>query len=214
MPFKGKPVQRAVKRILDLVVSLVAGVMLLPVFALIALLVRLDSDGPIFFVSDRVGRGGRIFRLFKFRSMVAGAHDMLKDLAHLNEGGRYMIKIPNDPRITRIGGVLRKYSLDEIPQLWNVIRGDMSLVGPRPQAPNEVALYTIEQRKRLDVPAGITGLWQVTARTTPSFEVWVAKDIEYIQNWSLWLDLRIMIKTIKVVALGMTYSPKAHASKT
>jgi len=194
-------------------VSLVAGVMLLPVFALIALLIRLDSDGPIFFVSDRVGRGGQIFRLFKFRSMVAGAHDMLKDLAHLNEGGRYMIKIPNDPRITRIGGVLRKYSLDELPQLWNVIRGDMSLVGPRPQAPNEVALYTIEQRKRLDVPAGITGLWQVTARTTPSFEVWVAKDIEYIENWSLWLDLRIMIKTIKVVALGMTYSARAHASK-
>lgn len=213
MPFEGKPVQRAVKRILDLVVSLVAGVMLLPVFALIALLIRLDSDGPIFFVSDRVGRGGRIFRLFKFRSMVAGAHDMLKDLAHLNEGGRYMIKIPNDPRITRLGGVLRKYSLDELPQLWNVIRGDMSLVGPRPQAPNEVALYTIEQRKRLDVPAGITGLWQVTARTTPSFEVWVAKDIEYIENWSLWLDLRIMIKTIKVVALGMTYSARAHASK-
>ncbi|MGA2606333.1 MAG: sugar transferase [Terriglobia bacterium] len=213
MPFEGKPVQRAVKRILDLVVSLVAGVMLLPVFALIALLIRLDSDGPIFFVSDRVGRGGQIFRLFKFRSMVAGAHDMLKDLAHLNEGGRYMIKIPNDPRITRIGGVLRKYSLDELPQLWNVIRGDMSLVGPRPQAPNEVALYTIEQRKRLDVPAGITGLWQVTARTTPSFEVWVAKDIEYIENWSLWLDLRIMIKTIKVVALGMTYSARAHASK-
>jgi lipopolysaccharide/colanic/teichoic acid biosynthesis glycosyltransferase len=213
MPFEGKPVQRGVKRILDLVVSLVAGVMLLPVFVLIALLIRLDSDGPIFFVSDRVGRGGRIFRMLKFRSMVAGAHDMLKDLAHLNQGGQYMIKIPDDPRITWIGGVLRKYSLDEMPQLWNVIRGDMSLVGPRPQAPNEVALYTIEQRKRLEVPAGITGLWQVTARTTPSFEVWVAKDIEYIENWSLWLDLRIMIKTIKVVALGMTYSPKAHASK-
>ena len=213
MPFEGKPVQRALKRILDLVVSLVAGVMLLPVFALVALLIRLDSAGPIFFVADRVGQGGRIFRMFKFRSMVAGAQDMLKDLAHLNEGGQYMIKIPDDPRITWVGGILRKYSLDEIPQLLNVIRGDMSLVGPRPQAPNEVALYTIEQRKRLDVPAGITGLWQVTARTTPNFEVWVAKDIEYIENWSLWLDLRIMIKTIKVVALGMTYSAKAHASK-
>jgi lipopolysaccharide/colanic/teichoic acid biosynthesis glycosyltransferase len=213
MPFEGKPVQRALKRILDLVVSLVAGVMLLPVFALVALLIRLDSAGPIFFVADRVGQGGRIFRMFKFRSMVAGAQDMLKDLAHLNEGGQYMIKIPDDPRITWVGGILRKYSLDEIPQLLNVIRGDMSLVGPRPQAPNEVALYTIEQRKRLDVPAGITGLWQVTARTTPNFEVWVAKDIEYIENWSLWLDLRIMIKTIKVVALGMTSSVQARASK-
>jgi lipopolysaccharide/colanic/teichoic acid biosynthesis glycosyltransferase len=208
MPFEGKPVQRAVKRIIDLVVSLVAGVVLLPVFVLIALLIRLDSDGPIFFVSDRVGRRGRIFRLFKFRSMVAGADDMLKDLADLNQGGQYMIKIPDDPRATRTGRVLRKYSLDELPQLWNVVRGDMSLVGPRPQAPNEVALYTMEQRRRLDVPAGITGLWQVTARTNPNFEVWVAKDIEYIEHWSLWLDLKIMIKTLKVAAVGMSYSAK------
>jgi len=213
MPFEEKPVQRALKRILDLVVSLVAGVMLLPVFVLIGLLIRLDSDGPILFASDRVGGGGRIFRMFKFRSMVAGAHAMLKDLAHLNQGGEYMIKIPDDPRITRIGGVLRKYSLDELPQLWNVVRGDMSLVGPRPQAPNEVALYTVEQKKRLDVPAGMTGLWQVTARTNPNFDVWVAKDIEYIENWSLWLDLRIIVKTIKMVALGMTFTPKVHPSE-
>jgi lipopolysaccharide/colanic/teichoic acid biosynthesis glycosyltransferase len=125
----------------------------------------------------------------------------------LNEGGKFMIKIPNDPRVTRVGKVLRKYSLDEIPQLWNVIRGDMSLVGPRPQAPNEVALYDERQRLRLSVPAGITGLWQVTARNDPCFDVWVAKDLEYIDNWSLRLDLAIMMKTLSVVLAGKDAAP-------
>lgn len=119
-----------------------------------------------------------------------------------------MVKIPNDPRVTRVGRILRKYSLDEIPQLWNVIRGDMSLVGPRPQAPNEVALYDDRERRRLSVPAGITGWWQVTARNDPRFDVWVAKDLEYIDRWSIGLDIRILMKTVVVVLAGKDAAPR------
>ncbi|MGH9395295.1 MAG: sugar transferase, partial [Terriglobia bacterium] len=132
----------------------------------------------------------------------------LKDLAHLNQGGKLMVKIPNDPRVTRVGRFLRKYSLDEIPQLWNVIRGDMSLVGPRPQAPDEVALYDDRQRRRLSVPAGITGWWQVTARHDPHFEVWVTKDLEYIDHWSVSLDVKILLRTVIVVLAGKDAAPR------
>jgi lipopolysaccharide/colanic/teichoic acid biosynthesis glycosyltransferase len=203
--------QRSLKRLIDLSFGTVAAVLSLPVCMAVAVAIKIESAGPIIFAADRIGEGGRAFKLYKFRSMIADAHSKLDDLAHLNEGGKFMIKIPNDPRVTRVGRVLRKYSLDEIPQLWNVIRGDMSLVGPRPQAPNEVALYDDHQRRRLSVPAGITGLWQVTARNDPRFEVWVAKDLEYIDKWSVRLDLAIMMKTLLVVLGGKDAAPPVYS---
>ncbi|MDE3179218.1 MAG: sugar transferase [Acidobacteriota bacterium] len=199
--------QRALKRFLDLGLSAAASIAALPVCLLIAVVIKLDSAGPVIFAADRVGLNGRRFKLYKFRSMVVDADAKLRELAHLNQGGARMVKIPNDPRVTRAGKFLRKYSLDEIPQLWNVLRGDMSLVGPRPQAPGEVELYDDHQRRRLSVPAGITGWWQVTARSDPRFEVWVAKDLEYIDHWSLGLDIRILIKTVFVVLAGKDASP-------
>jgi lipopolysaccharide/colanic/teichoic acid biosynthesis glycosyltransferase len=141
--------------------------------------------------------------------MYADAEKRLKDLAHLNQGGPFLIRIPNDPRVTRLGAILRKYSLDELPQIWNVIKGDMSLVGPRPQAPNEVAHYSAEHRRRLSVVPGVTGWWQVTARSDPRFQTMVAKDLEYIDNWSLWLDLKILLKTVGVVLFGKGASPES-----
>lgn len=193
-----------------MVIAVPLGIVLLPVCAAIALLIKLDSEGPVIYSAGRVGERGRVFSLYKFRSMVNGASHMLRDLAHLNAGGNRMIKIPNDPRVTRLGRILRKYSLDEIPQFWNVIKGDLSLVGPRPQSPSEVALYDQRQRRRLSAPQGLTGLWQVTARHSPDFEVWVAKDLEYIDNWSLWLDFKIIFKTVGIVLLGRDASPKAR----
>lgn len=204
-----KSAQRALKRAIDIIVGAGACLIAIPLSVVIAALIKLDSKGPVIFAADRVGEGGRVFRLYKFRSMVPDAHEQLDQLTHLNQGGKYMIKIADDPRVTRVGGFLRKYSLDEIPQLWNVLRGDMSLVGPRPQSPGEVALYDDYQRRRLSVPAGITGWWQVTARDDPRFEVWAEKDLEYIDNWSIGLDLTIIFRTIGVILKGRDGAPKA-----
>lgn len=203
-----KPVQLALKRLMDVIGAALAGLISLPICAAVAVLIKLDSAGPVIYSAERVGKNGSVFTLYKFRSMVADAHARLDQLAHLNEGGQHMIKIADDPRVTRVGHFLRKYSLDEIPQLWNVLRGDMSLVGPRPQAPCEVALYNDYQRRRLSVPAGITGWWQVTARHDPRFEVWVEKDLEYIDSWSFGFDLVIIMKTIGVVLKGRDGAPK------
>lgn len=208
----GKPIQRILKRVADVAGAALAGLISLPLCAAVAALIKLDSAGPVIFSAERVGKNGAVFTLYKFRSMVADAHARLGELAHLNEGGEHMIKIADDPRVTRVGRFLRKYSLDEIPQLWNVLRGDMSLVGPRPQAPSEVALYDDYQRRRLSVPAGITGWWQVTARHDPRFEVWVEKDLEYIDSWSFGFDLMIMLKTIGVVFKGRDGSPRKEAA--
>ena len=210
-PALKRPFQRFLKRAMDLVLAVGAGLISLPLCVFIAVLIKLDSEGPVIFATGRVGEGGKLFKLYKFRSMVADAHQRLSDLAHVNQGGKFMVKIVNDPRITRVGALLRRYSLDEIPQLWNVIRGDMSLVGPRPQAPNEVALYDDYQRRRLSVPAGITGWWQVTSRHDPRFDVWVAKDLEYIDNWSITFDLTIMLRTIWVILTGKDAAPKRTA---
>lgn len=198
----GKSLQRRLKRMGDVLLSLAIGVVILPLVPIICWLIRLESDGPAIFRARRVGFEGREFTLYKFRSMYSDAEQRLKSLTHLNEGGPYLIRIPNDPRVTRVGRVLRKYSIDELPQVWNVLKGDMSLVGPRPQAPNEVALYTAVQRQRLEVVPGVTGLWQVTARNDPRFETMVSKDLEYINTWSLWSDLTIILKTVGVVFLG------------
>src|SRR2546428_4191301 len=170
--------QRRLKRLLDIGWAAVVLTAMAPAMALMAIAVHLDSPGPVLFVQRRVGLGGREFRMFKFRSMCADAEQRLAGLAHLNVGGDPLVRIPGDPRVTRFGSFLRRTSLDELPQLLNVLKGDMSLVGPRPQSPTEVALYSSRQRARLSVPPGMTGLWQVCARDNPRFEEWIRLDPE------------------------------------
>jgi lipopolysaccharide/colanic/teichoic acid biosynthesis glycosyltransferase len=170
-----------------------------PVLAVAAIAIRLDSEGPILFRPKRVGYRGRTFTMYKMRTMFVDAESRLAQLSDRNLGGSRLIRIPNDPRITRVGKFLRAASLDELPQFLNVIRGDMSLVGPRPQSPDEVALYSERERGRLAVPQGLTGLWQVTARQSPDFADWIRLDLVYVENWSLLLDLRILLKTPLVV---------------
>jgi exopolysaccharide biosynthesis polyprenyl glycosylphosphotransferase len=190
------------KRALDLIAAFCGLVVLSPVLLLLAILVKLDSRGPIFYVSQRVGKKGRIFSCYKFRTMVTDADKLKAKLQHLNERDGILFKISNDPRITRVGRYLRKYSLDELAQLWNVLKGDMSLVGPRPPLATEVKQYELEYLRRLEVAPGITGLWQVEARTSPSFDEYISLDLRYVENWSLGLDLRILMRTVAVVFAG------------
>lgn len=190
------------KRALDICVSSLLLLLLAPMLAVIALLVRLDSGGPIFYKARRIGRKGRVFYCYKFRTMVPDADARKHEVAHLNERDSVLFKVVNDPRITRVGKYLRKYSLDEIPQFWNVIRGDMSLVGPRPPMAAEVEQYDLSHLRRLDVLPGITGLWQVEARQDPSFDSYISLDTAYVENWSLWLDLKILVRTVSVVLGG------------
>ncbi|MGC1462550.1 MAG: sugar transferase [Terracidiphilus sp.] len=197
-----RPVSLFVKRAIDLVVASLASVALLPLFALIAILIKLQSPGPVFYLSKRVGHKGRVFTCIKFRTMVDNAAALQAQLAHMNERDKVAFKISNDPRVTSLGALLRKYSLDELPQLWNVIRGDMSLVGPRPPLDSEVAQYDTDHLRRLDAVPGITGLWQVEARQDPSFDKFVSLDSNYINHWSLQLDMRILLRTITAVVRG------------
>ncbi len=191
------------KRAIDVVGALVGLVVLAPLLALIVLAVKLTSRGPALFVQQRCGYGGRLFAFYKFRTMVEDAPDRRAELEHLNEMEGPIFKIRRDPRITWLGKILRKTSLDELPQLWNVLRGDMSLVGPRPPMPDEVARYNDRQAQRMSVMPGITGLWQVSGRSSlPSFERWLELDLEYARTWSLWLDVRILLKTFVVVVLA------------
>ncbi len=190
------------KRVMDVVLGSLVILVLSPVLLLIAILVRLDSPGPIFYKAERIGRKGRMFKCYKFRSMVPNADKLKKDLAHLNERNDVLFKITDDPRVTKFGGKLRKYSLDELPQLFNVLKGDMSLVGPRPPLASEVAKYDIAHLRRLDVLPGMTGLWQVEARQDPSFDSYISLDTAYVENWNLMLDLRILARTISVVISG------------
>jgi len=187
------------KRIFDIVFSLVALILLLPVFIVIAILIKIDSPGPIFFVQRRVGKGEKEFLFYKFRSMVHGADKMRDRLHHLNETQGPIFKIKRDPRTTKMGKFLRKSSMDELPQLLNVLKGEMSLVGPRPPLPEEVAKYTPHQLNRLTITPGITCLWQISGRSNISFYEWIELDIYYIQNRSFSLDLKILIRTIPVV---------------
>jgi exopolysaccharide biosynthesis polyprenyl glycosylphosphotransferase len=194
---------RGWKRAIDIVVSAGLLVVLSPLLVILAIGVRLISGGPAIFVHTRCGLHGRPFRFYKFRSMVADAEARKPALVHLNEVQGPAFKLARDPRITRFGRILRKYSLDELPQLWNVLIGDMSLVGPRPPTPGEVSGYTRRQKQRLTVVPGITGLWQVSGRNSiTSFDRWVELDLEYIERWSLWLDLRILARTVRVVLLA------------
>jgi len=192
----------AIKRSLDFVLALSSGLALLPLLLVIAVLIKSDSGGSVFYRAPRAGHKGRQFVCYKFRTMVPEADALKDELRERNERDGAFFKIGNDPRITRIGRILRRYSLDELPQLWNVLVGDMSLVGPRPHPPDDVSQYKIQDLQRLDFVPGITGLWQVTARHDPSFERSVALDVEYIKNWNLRLDLRILCKTVSAVLEG------------
>jgi len=190
------------KRVIDLSGAMVALAVLAPLAAVIALLIKFDSAGPVLYCARRAGRKGRLFRCFKFRTMVTNA-DQLKDrLRENNERSGPFFKMVEDPRVTWVGRYLRRYSLDELPQLWNVVKGEMSLVGPRPHPVDDVAGYQIEHLARLDVTPGITGLWQVKARRDPSFERGMALDREYIRTWSLASDIRILLMTFRAVVCG------------
>ena len=191
-----------VKRVFDVVVSSFSLIICSPVFAVLAAWIKLDSPGPIFYRSRRVGKKGCTFTCYKLRTMSANAEKMKDSLRHRNERQGPFFKISDDPRITRVGKFLRKYSLDELPQLWNVIKGDMSLVGPRPHPIDDFEQYTLDHLCRLDVKPGITGLWQVEARRDPSFERSMQLDLEYIEKWDLMLDLKIGFKTLHVVLKG------------
>lgn len=190
------------KRTLDTVLSALALLVLSPLMLIIAIAIGMGSSGPIFYRAQRIGRKGRRFICFKFRTMVEDADKMQEELEHMNERKSVLFKIVNDPRVTKVGRKLRKYSLDELPQFYNVLRGDMSLVGPRPPIASEVEQYDLSHLRRLDVLPGITGLWQVEARQDPSFDSYISLDTAYVENWSLWLDLKILARTVGVVLSG------------
>jgi len=194
--------EQAGKRVLDIFAILAASILLLPIFCVLAVIIKLDSSGPVFYLSRRYGRGGRIFNMYKFRSMVRDADKSLETMKDKNEVDGPIFKIKKDPRVTEIGKFLRKYSFDELPQLLNVLKGDMSLVGPRPLPISQVEREDIRQLKRLEVRPGITGLWQIRGRSDISFKRLVKWDIWYINNWSFWLDLNILFQTIPVVIKG------------
>jgi lipopolysaccharide/colanic/teichoic acid biosynthesis glycosyltransferase len=173
-----------------------------PLLLLIAVAIKLDSPGPVFYLSERIGKKGRAFRCIKFRTMVHDAEKQRDGMMHMNERNSVLFKISGDPRITRLGRLLRKYSLDELPQFLNVLRGEMSVVGPRPPIGSEVREYQLSHLRRLDVSPGITGLWQVQARRDPSFDSYISLDVTYINNWSVWLDIQIILRTIGVILAG------------
>lgn len=191
-----------VKRLMDIVMSIAGLAVLSPLFFVIAIVIKLEGSGPVFYSSPRCGRKGRIFSFYKFRSMVCDADKQKEHLGHKSEVQGPVFKIKDDPRVTSFGKFIRRYSLDELPQLFNVLKGDMSIVGPRPPIPEEVAKYDIWQMRRLDIRPGITCLWQVRGRSDLSFYKWVKWDLWYIDNWSLGLDIRILLWTIPAVLKG------------
>ena len=191
-----------IKRVLDVTLSTLVLLLVSPVMIGIALAVGFGSKGPIIYKAQRIGRKGRTFTCYKFRTMVVDADRLREDLAHLNEREGVLFKISDDPRVTKVGRLLRKYSLDELPQLFNVLMGSMSMVGPRPPMAAEVQQYDLAHLRRLDVLPGMTGLWQVEARQDPSFDSYISLDTAYVENWSLLLDMRILARTIGVVVGG------------
>jgi len=194
--------RQRVKRVFDLVLSSLLMILLLPVFFILGILIKLNSPGPIFYHSRRYGRYGRIFNMVKFRSMVVNADELLSQLKDQNEVDGPIFKIKKDPRITGVGAFLRRYSLDELPQIFNVLKGDMSLVGPRPFPIDQLEKEDLRQLKRLGIRPGITGLWQIKGRSDLSFDELLHWDIWYIKNWSFWLDLYILFQTFPVVFEG------------
>lgn len=190
------------KRSIDFMFALIGLVLLSPLFLIISILIKLeDPKGSVFFCQVRVGKNEKPFRMYKFRSMVSNAEELLDKLLDQNEVQGAMFKIKEDPRITKIGKFIRKTSIDELPQLWNVVRGEMSLVGPRPALPREVMQYSSYDKLRLRVSPGCTGLWQVSGRNNLSFQEMLALDLEYIERRGIWLDVKVMLKTVKVMIL-------------
>lgn len=188
------------KRLIDIVGSLCGIILLSPLFLIVAILIKLeDPKGKVFFTQERNGKYPKIFKMYKFRSMVHNAEDLLKDLMDRNEQTGPVFKINDDPRITKVGKFIRKTSIDELPQLFNVLKGDMSLVGPRPPIPHEVEQYNSYQMQRLAVKPGLTCIWQVSGRNNIGFDEWVEMDIEYIKTRNLWLDIKLIFKTVGVL---------------
>jgi exopolysaccharide biosynthesis polyprenyl glycosylphosphotransferase len=197
------PRQMFIKRCMDIVGSIVGLILMFIAFIIFAPIIKIQSPGPIFFKQPRVGRNGRRFNLYKFRSMYKDAEERKKELMDQNKIDGNMFKVDHDPRVTPIGRFMRKYSIDELPQFWNVLKGEMSLVGTRPPTEDEFELYKSHHRARLGIKPGITGMWQVSGRSDiTNFEEVVALDTQYIANWNLSMDLRILLKTIMVVIKG------------
>jgi exopolysaccharide biosynthesis polyprenyl glycosylphosphotransferase len=199
-----EPVQRhgwraAAKRTFDIAFSCVAGLIVVPVVGICAIAIKLTSRGPVFFRQERVGRAGKRFAVLKLRTMVVGAEAMMGQLRDLNEADGPLFKMRRDPRVTKVGRFLRRTSLDELPQFWNVLRGEMSLVGPRPAIPAEIEGWGPELHQRLRVKPGITGMWQVSGRSSASFEDYARLDLYYVDNWSLVSDLTLLMKTVPSV---------------
>lgn len=200
---QAKPVYKACKRTTDFILALLGLIILAPVFLLVAILIKRDDpQGTVFFAQERVGKDGELFRMYKFRSMYADAEERLAQLLQYNEVGGAMFKMKEDPRVTKIGACIRKCSIDELPQLFNVLKGDMSLVGPRPALIREVAAYTAHDKQRLLATPGISGLWQVSGRSRLTFEQMISLDLAYIAEQSYWLDVKILFRTVKVVCKG------------
>jgi lipopolysaccharide/colanic/teichoic acid biosynthesis glycosyltransferase len=194
---------KVVKRVLDVILATFLLILLFPFMILAALAIKLYDGGPIFYITDRVGKWGKEFRFLKFRTMRVGADQLKKDLisqSDFHEEKRFKMK--HDPRITPLGRILRKSSFDELPQLWNIVKGDMSLVGPRPPLPNEVASYTLDDRRRLDVIPGLTCIWQVKGRSQIPFDQQVKLDLQYIESQSILMDMKLLLLTIPAVLLG------------
>ena len=192
-----------VKRVFDIVVSAILLVLLFPFFVLVALAIWLEDPGPVLFKQTRVGRWGALFTMWKFRSMFTDAEERKKELMAQNEmAGGVIFKMKDDPRITKVGRIIRKASIDELPQLWNVLKGDMSLVGPRPPVPQEVNQYSLSDRRRLEVIPGITCIWQVSGRSDIPFDQQVELDVQYIESQSFWTDIKILFKTVPALLFG------------
>lgn len=193
---------RLIKALFDLMVGLAMLIIAAPLLITVAILIKLDSPGPVFFSQIRVGRQGRLFTMYKFRTMRTDAEKIKQQLMDQNETGGVIFKMKRDPRITRVGRVLRKLSIDELPQIANVLKGEMSIVGPRPPVPSEVAEYSPADRRRLEAKPGLTCLWQVSGRSDIPFEGQVRLDVEYIETRSFWRDLWILFRTVPAVLLG------------
>ena len=187
------------KRGIDVIVAGVGLILLSPIITIVACAIKLTSKGPIFFLQKRVGKNGELFNMYKFRSMVVNAEELKEKLKHKNEMSGPMFKMKDDPRVTKVGKFIRKTSLDELPQLWNVLKGDMSLVGPRPSLPKEVEQFDSWMFKRLSVRPGLTCYWQVSGRNNIDFEDWMKLDVKYVEERNFWIDIKLIFKTVGVL---------------
>ncbi|MDU2490241.1 MAG: sugar transferase [Clostridium celatum] len=188
-----------IKRLIDVVCSFMGVIVLSPLFIIIAIIIKTTSKGPVFFSQKRVGKNGKEFDMYKFRSMVVNAEELKEKLAAKNEMSGPMFKMKDDPRVTKVGKFIRKTSIDELPQLWNVLKGDMSLVGPRPSLPKEVAQFEEWMYRRLEVKPGLTCYWQVSGRNNIDFDDWMKLDIKYVDERSTWVDIKLIFKTVGVL---------------